>query len=92
MKVKALRGVCIGVDRHLAAGDTVDLEPGLVTYLVNIGAVALLKDEPPKPQPESPAALEPPTPETPPPSEPPTAEKVETKADSTPAKPAKKEK
>lgn len=46
MKVKALRGVCIGVDRHLKAGDTEDLEPALVTFLVGIGAVERVKDEP----------------------------------------------
>lgn len=46
MKVKALRGVCIGVDRHLVAGDTADLEPALVTFLVGIGAVKQVDDEP----------------------------------------------
>lgn len=44
MRVKALRGVCIGIDRHLAVGDTEDLEAGLVTYLVNIGAVERIAD------------------------------------------------
>lgn len=50
MKVKALRGVCIGVDRHLKAGDVEDLEPALVTYLVSIKAVTRDVDEsqPPK--------------------------------------------
>lgn len=52
MKVQALRGVCIGVDRHLKAGDTVDLEPALVAYLVSISAVEAVKDEP-KPETES---------------------------------------
>jgi len=58
VRVKALRGVCIGVDRHLKPGDTVDLEPALVTYLVGIGAVEkipepLFPDEPAvKPLPE----------------------------------------
>ncbi len=51
MKVKALRGVCIGVDRHLVAGDSADLEPALVTYLVGIGAVEHLKHES-QPEPE----------------------------------------
>jgi hypothetical protein len=46
MRVKALRGVCIGVDRHLKAGDIEDLEPALVTYLSGIGAVEAVKDEP----------------------------------------------
>jgi hypothetical protein len=53
MKVKALRGVCIGVDRHLKAGDVVDLEPALVTFLTGIGAVERVPDEPPKPDPEA---------------------------------------
>ena len=56
MKVQALRGVCIGVDRHLVAGDSVDLESALANFLVSIGAVALVKDEPvsePVPAPES---------------------------------------
>jgi len=48
MKVKATRGVCIGVGRHLAAGDVEDLEPALVTFLVGIGAVERVPDEPPK--------------------------------------------
>lgn len=46
MRVKALRGVCLGVDRHLKPGDTEDLEPGLVTFLSGIGAVEVIKDEP----------------------------------------------
>lgn len=46
MKVRALRGVCIGVERHLKAGDTEDLEPALVTYLLGIGAVERVKDAP----------------------------------------------
>lgn len=49
MKVKALRGVCIGVDRHLIADDTADLEPAQVTFLVGIGAVERVPDEPAKP-------------------------------------------
>jgi len=54
MKVRALRGVCIGVERHLKAGDTEDLDPALVTFLVGIGAVEPVKDEPkPEPKPEA---------------------------------------
>lgn len=49
MQVKALRGVCIGVDRHLIAGDVEDLEPALVTFLVGIGAVEIIKNPPPPP-------------------------------------------
>ena len=63
MKVKATRGVCIGVERHLKAGDVEDLEPALVSYLVNIGAVERVPDEPSKPEPEpvkaAPAKAEP---------------------------------
>lgn len=85
MKVKALRGVCIGVDRHLIAGDIADLEPGLVTFLVNIGAVCVVKDEPPKPDEPAPGPAQQ---QTPAPSESPTAKKAEATNDSTPAKPA----
>lgn len=89
MKVKALRGVCIGVDRHLAAGDIADLEPGLVTFLSSIRAVERVPDEPPKPEElANEQALAP----TPPPAESPTAKKADTANDSTPAKPGKKEK
>lgn len=89
MRVKALRGVCIGVERHLVAGDTADLEPGLVTYLVGIGAVAPVKDEPQKPEPpaEAPVAQEPP-----PPIDPPAGKTADPATDSTPAKPGKKDK
>lgn len=89
MKVKALRGVCIGVDRHLVAGDAADLEPGLVTFLVNIGAVEALKDEPPKLEEPAAQAASAPTLQT---ASPVMAKKLETATDSTPAKPGKKEK
>lgn len=46
MKVRALRGVCIGVERHLAAGDTADLEAAQVQFLAGIGAVERVPDEP----------------------------------------------
>ena len=46
--VRALRGVCIGVDRHLKAGDTADLDAATTVYLVGIGAVERVKDEPVK--------------------------------------------
>ncbi|MCU0922703.1 MAG: hypothetical protein MUF08_13215 [Burkholderiaceae bacterium] len=39
MKVRAIRGVCTGPERHLAAGQVADLEPQLANYLRNIGAV-----------------------------------------------------
>ena len=46
MKVKALRGVCVGVGRHLPAGATADLDPALVRFLTAIQAVEEIKDEP----------------------------------------------
>lgn len=39
MKVKALRGVCVGVNQHLIAGDVADLDAAMVTFLEGIGAV-----------------------------------------------------
>lgn len=48
IRVRALRGVCIGVNRHLARGDTADLEPATVSFLASIGAVERLADEAPK--------------------------------------------
>lgn len=47
MKVRALRGVCVGVDRNLKAGDTTDLEPAQVPWLVSIKAIEVVKDDPP---------------------------------------------
>lgn len=46
MKVRALRGVCIGVDQHLVAGGTADLEAAQVQFLVSIGAVERIPDAP----------------------------------------------
>lgn len=51
MKIRARRGVCIGVDRHLVAGDLADLETAQVTFLVGIGAVECVVEAPaPVPQ------------------------------------------
>ena len=47
MKVRALRGVCIGVDRHLQPDDVVDLEAAQVTFLKGIGAVEVVPDDTP---------------------------------------------
>lgn len=47
MKFRALRGVCIGVDRHLKAGDTVELDTATSQFLVSIRAIEPVKDEPP---------------------------------------------
>lgn len=46
MRIQARRGVCIGVDRHLKAGDFADLDAAQVTFLVGIGAVELAADVP----------------------------------------------
>jgi hypothetical protein len=59
MKIKALRGVCIGIERHLKPGEEADLPPQEVQFLVSIGAVELVKDEPartPDPEPARPPA------------------------------------
>lgn len=60
MKVRAIRGVCTGPERHLAAGDVAELEPQLAKYLSNIGAVELLADDATLQEPQ-PAVLEKPT-------------------------------
>lgn len=50
MNVRALRGVCIGPDRHLAPGQVAELDPATGRYLVNIGAVEAYS-QPPAPAP-----------------------------------------
>ena len=54
-KVRALRGVCIGVDRHLAKDDTADMDAAQVQFLTSIGAVEVVPDAPSKPVTETPA-------------------------------------
>lgn len=39
MKVRALRGVCVGVNRHLRPGDVDEVDASTVTFLKSIGAV-----------------------------------------------------
>ena len=46
MQVRALRGVCVGIDRNLMPGDTADLDASTVQFLTAIGAVELVIDEP----------------------------------------------
>lgn len=59
MKYRALRGVCIGVGRHLSAGDTADLDAATGQFLVSIRAVEPAKDEPKiEPAPEKPGKKE----------------------------------
>ena len=48
MKVKALRGVCIGVGRHLKPDDIEELDAATAQFLVSIKAVEPVKDESPK--------------------------------------------
>jgi hypothetical protein len=45
-KVKATRGVCIGPEKHLAVGETADVDTATAQFLVSINAVELVKDEP----------------------------------------------
>ena len=59
MKVRALRGVCIGPEHHLVPGDVVEMDAGTFTYLSNIGAVEAVPDDrvpttnaPPEKEPE----------------------------------------
>jgi hypothetical protein len=46
VKVRALRGVCVGVEQHLVAGASADLDPAQIPFLVSIGAVEVIPDEP----------------------------------------------
>jgi hypothetical protein len=52
---RALRGVCIGVDRHLLPGDTVQLDAATAQFLTSIGAVAQV-EEPAPPAADTPPA------------------------------------
>lgn len=54
MRVKALRGVCIGVEKHLVKDEIKDdLDDAMTTFLVSIGAV----EKVPEPKPEAQAEL-----------------------------------
>jgi hypothetical protein len=58
MQVRALRGVCIGVDRHLKPGETAEVDAPLANFLASIGAAERVVDAPPaqsEPVTESPA-------------------------------------
>jgi hypothetical protein len=55
-RVKALRGVCVGVERHLTPGEVAECTtPRSRNYLVSIGAVEVVPDAPVKasPKPEA---------------------------------------
>jgi hypothetical protein len=46
-RVRALRGVCIGVGRHLTpADDPVELDAATAQFLVSLGAVERVSDAP----------------------------------------------
>ena len=47
MSFRALRGVCIGPGRHLAAGDVAELDTAASNFLVSIGAVEAYVPPPP---------------------------------------------
>lgn len=50
MKARAIRGVCIGVGRHLVPGETADhLDAATVQFLTSIGAIEIVPDEPAPP-------------------------------------------
>jgi hypothetical protein len=54
MKVVALRGVCIGVERHLKPGDTADLDAAQAQFLKSIRAVEDYVEPPAKPNTQTP--------------------------------------
>lgn len=51
MKVRALRGVCIGVERHLAPGEEAEVDAGSAHFLLSIRAVEEVKASPPAAEP-----------------------------------------
>jgi hypothetical protein len=75
MKVVALRGVCIGVGRHLQPGDEADLDEGTVQFLSGINAVKVVPP-PPEVVPPPPAPPEQPAPAAPVFTEPPKGAKA----------------
>lgn len=55
---RALRGVCIGVDKHLVPGaPPVEIDPSTARFLVSIGAVEAAPDE--EAEPAKPTATDP---------------------------------
>lgn len=51
-KVRALRGVCVGVNRHLKPGDVDDIDQATEAFLVSIGAVERYVEPTPQAKPE----------------------------------------
>lgn len=45
VKVRALRGVCVGAGRNLESGEVATLEGGVAAYLRGIGAVEYVTDK-----------------------------------------------
>lgn len=58
MKVKATRGICIGVNRHMKAGDIEDLDAATVQFLKSIQAVEEVVEAPPVVVEDTPAPAE----------------------------------
>jgi hypothetical protein len=59
MRIKATRGVCVGVEDYLKEGDIRDLDPATADYLKNIGAAVDMPEAeapPPGPMAEQEAA------------------------------------
>jgi hypothetical protein len=53
--VRALRGVCVGVDQNLAAGEVAELDDPHLPFLIAIKAVEIYTPEP-EPEPAARAA------------------------------------
>lgn len=49
MRVRAVRGVCVGSEDHLKPGEVRDLDAATAQYLVAIGAVTAVIDPPSPP-------------------------------------------
>ena len=48
VKVKALRGVCVGIERHLKMGEIAVVDAASAQFLVSIGSVERIPETPPK--------------------------------------------
>jgi hypothetical protein len=92
MKVRALRGVCIGVERHLLPGETADLEASTAAYLTSIGAVVAVVEAAPAPAVEVVEAAPAPAVEVVESAPAPAVEVAPTESEQPPAKAGKKEK
>lgn len=68
VKIKALRGLCLGVDRHLLPGEAGEVDAATSKWLVHIKAVEIIEEAPAKEEPAP--APEPSAPPAPPASAP----------------------